>query len=103
MELIEQLGKLASQQSLSEGDRGVKECADLFVDLHRQAGFHEAQIIETSGVPGVWAYYDAGKDETLAIYAMFDHGPTPDPHGVQYGLPTGPCKGYQEVPQPKRK
>jgi len=69
------LSRVVAQVSFSDGNRGVRECAELLVDIHKEIGFQEANIYETSGPPNVWAYYDAGKSRTLAVYAMFDHGP----------------------------
>jgi len=72
---VDWLFRVVAQASFSDGNRGVRECAELLVDIHEEIGFHEASIYETSGPPNVWAYYDAGKPRTLAVYAMFDHGP----------------------------
>ena len=67
------LSKLLAQQSVSEGARGVAECASLLAGLLRECGFDEAEVTPTSGLPGVWGYFDAGKPHTLGVYAMFDH------------------------------
>jgi hypothetical protein len=38
-------------------------------------GFKEAELVPTGGHPGVWGYYDAGADKTLAVYMMYDVQP----------------------------
>ena len=38
-------------------------------------GFQEAALVPTSGHPGVWGYYDAGAERTLAVYMMYDVQP----------------------------
>jgi acetylornithine deacetylase/succinyl-diaminopimelate desuccinylase-like protein len=38
-------------------------------------GFEEAELVPTDGHPGVWGYYDAGADKTLAVYLMYDVQP----------------------------
>ena len=40
--------------------------------LALDAGFQQARIVETGGVPGVFATLDAGAKHTLAIYFMYD-------------------------------
>ena len=49
----------------------------------RALGFMEAELVPTSGHPGVWAYYDAGAEQTLAVYMMYDVQPAePDAWSV---------------------
>jgi acetylornithine deacetylase/succinyl-diaminopimelate desuccinylase-like protein len=40
--------------------------------LALDAGFQQARIVETGGVPGVFATLDAGAKATLAVYFMYD-------------------------------
>jgi acetylornithine deacetylase/succinyl-diaminopimelate desuccinylase-like protein len=40
--------------------------------LALDAGFQQAKVIPTDGVPGVFATLDAGAKDTLAIYFMYD-------------------------------
>ena len=49
-------------------DRGAEYMRKLLLD----AGFQQAKIIPTSGVPGVFATLDAGAPTTLGIYFMYD-------------------------------
>ncbi len=85
--LVGMLGDLVSQMSISEGRRGVKECARVLVDIHEKLGFTEAEVFDTGDWANVWAFLDEGKEHTLAVYAMFDHAPVPsgwrrDPYGA---------------------
>ena len=49
-----------------------KEGADYMRRLALDAGFQQAKVISTDGVPGVFATLDAGAPTTLAIYFMYD-------------------------------
>ena len=60
------------QPSVSVDGLGGTECAALLVDLLRDAGFPEAEVVRTPGIPGVWAAYDAGRPLTLVTYGMLD-------------------------------
>ncbi len=46
--------------------------AEYMKQLALDAGFQKARIIETGGVPGVFATLDAGAKNTLALYFMYD-------------------------------
>ena len=49
-----------------------KEGAEYMRQLALDAGFQQAKVIATDGVPGVFATLDAGAKDTLAIYFMYD-------------------------------
>ncbi len=49
-----------------------REGAEHMRKLALDAGFQQAKIIPTDGVPGVFATLDAGAKETLASYFMYD-------------------------------
>ena len=49
-----------------------KEGADYMRQLALDAGFQQAKVIPTKGVPGVFATLDAGAKDTLAVYFMYD-------------------------------
>jgi hypothetical protein len=49
-----------------------KEGAEYMRQLALDAGFQQAKIVPTDGVPGVFATLDAGAKDTLAIYFMYD-------------------------------
>jgi acetylornithine deacetylase/succinyl-diaminopimelate desuccinylase-like protein len=46
--------------------------AEYMRQLALDAGFQEARIVETGGVPSVFATLDAGAKHTLAVYFMYD-------------------------------
>ena len=52
--------------------RNVTEGAEYMRQLALDAGFQQAKIIPTDGVPGVFATLDAGAPTTLGIYFMYD-------------------------------
>ena len=52
--------------------RNVKEGAEYMRRLALDAGFQQAKVIPTDGVPGVFATLDAGAKTTLGIYFMYD-------------------------------
>ena len=52
--------------------RGTPEGAEYMRKLLLDAGFQQAKIIPTDGVPGVFATLDAGAPTTLGIYFMYD-------------------------------
>lgn len=49
-----------------------REGAEYMKKLVLDAGFQQARIINTDGVPGVFATLDAGAKQTLAVYFMYD-------------------------------
>ena len=50
----------------------VDKGAEYMAELARDAGFDHAEVVKTSGVPGVFATLDAGAPKTLALYFMYD-------------------------------
>ena len=52
--------------------RNTAEGAEYMRQLALDAGFQEAKVIPTDGVPGVFATLDAGAETTLGIYFMYD-------------------------------
>jgi acetylornithine deacetylase/succinyl-diaminopimelate desuccinylase-like protein len=63
------------QPSISAENTGVRQMAELLRDDLARIGFHETELVPTSGHPGVWGYYDAGAATTLAVYMMYDVQP----------------------------
>jgi acetylornithine deacetylase/succinyl-diaminopimelate desuccinylase-like protein len=49
-----------------------QEGAEYMRQLALDAGFQQAKVISTDGVPGVFATLDAGAPTTMAIYFMYD-------------------------------
>jgi len=52
--------------------RGTPEGADYMRKLALEAGFQQAKIIPTDGVPAVFATLDAGAKITVGVYFMYD-------------------------------
>jgi acetylornithine deacetylase/succinyl-diaminopimelate desuccinylase-like protein len=66
------------QPSISAENRGIREMAELLRSDLERMGFTDVELVPTSGHPGVWGYYDAGADRTLAVYMMYDVQPVED-------------------------
>lgn len=52
--------------------RNAAEGAEHMRRLALDAGFQRAEIVETSGIPGVFATLDAGAKDCLGVYFMYD-------------------------------
>ncbi len=63
------------QPSISAQNIGVLDMAEMLRGDLESMGFAEAEIVPTDGHPGVWGYYDAGAENTLIIYLMYDVQP----------------------------
>jgi acetylornithine deacetylase/succinyl-diaminopimelate desuccinylase-like protein len=74
-EHIGELQRWLRQPSISAQNLGVQEMAEMLRDDMVALGFQEAELIPTSGHPGVWGYFDAGADRTLMVYMMYDVQP----------------------------
>lgn len=72
---VGELQRWMRQQSGSAENLGVLEMAELVRQDFEDLGFQEAELVETDGHPGVWGYYDAGAETTLAVYMMYDVQP----------------------------
>lgn len=70
------------QPSISAQDVGIDKMATMVRDDLASMGFQEAELVPTDGHPGVWGYYDAGAEKTLAVYLMYDVQPV-DPDDWQ--------------------
>ena len=81
---VEQLRRWVRQPSVSAQNRGIQEMATLVRDDLRKLGFKEAELVPTSGHPGVWGFYDAGAPKTLVAYMMYDVQPV-EPEGWRVG------------------
>src|SRR5688500_9085134 len=71
----ENLRRWVRQPSISAQNNGIAEMADMVRKDLLALGFKEAELVPTSGHPGVWGYYDAGAEKTLAVYMMYDVQP----------------------------
>lgn len=72
---VENLRRWVRQPSISAQDNGIQQMAELVRDDLKALGFKEAELVPTGGHPGVWGYYDAGAEKTLAVYMMYDVQP----------------------------
>lgn len=70
-----QLQRWLRQRSISAQDDGVREMAQLLASDLRDLGFADVSLVETSGHPGVFGYYDAGAARSLVVYMMYDVQP----------------------------
>jgi acetylornithine deacetylase/succinyl-diaminopimelate desuccinylase-like protein len=69
------LQRWVKQRSISAQSDGIKDMAELLRSDLLQLGFKEAELVPTSGHPGVFGYYDAGAKKTLVVYMMYDVQP----------------------------
>ena len=69
---LDHIRRWLRQPSDSAQGTGIEEMATMVRDDFRQLGFKEAELVPTTGHPGVWGYYDAGAERTLAVYMMYD-------------------------------
>lgn len=74
-EHLEHLRRWVRQRSISAQSQGVQEMAALLRDDLKALGFREAEVVPTTGHPGVWGFYDAGAPKTLVVYMMYDVQP----------------------------
>jgi acetylornithine deacetylase/succinyl-diaminopimelate desuccinylase-like protein len=72
---LEHIRRWLRQPSISAQNVGIAEMAAMLRDDLRTIGFQEAELVPTSGHPGVWGFYDAGAPTTLAVYMMYDVQP----------------------------
>jgi acetylornithine deacetylase/succinyl-diaminopimelate desuccinylase-like protein len=63
------------QPSISAQNVGIQEMAELLRGDLEAIGFQETALVPTDGHPGVWGYYDAGAEQTLLVYMMYDVQP----------------------------
>src|SRR5260370_409482 len=81
------------QPSVSSWNMGINEMAHRMIDSFRAIGCKEAELVPTEGLPGIWAYHDAGAPKTLLIYIMYDTQPFElEASGAKWG------KGPQKQP-----
>ena len=72
---LEEIRRWLRQPSVSAQNQGIGEMAEMVRSDLKALGFQEAEIVPTSGHPGVWGYYDAGAEKTLLVYLMYDVQP----------------------------
>jgi len=69
---VERLRKWIALPTIANMGMNTPAGAEYMKQLALDAGFQQARIIETGGVPGVFATLDAGARDTLALYFMYD-------------------------------
>ena len=74
-EHLQNLKRWVRQPSVSAQNIGIQDMANLLASDLEDLGFEEVTLVPTEGHPGVWGYYDAGADKTLAVYMMYDVQP----------------------------
>lgn len=93
-EHLKNLQRWVRQRSISAQNDGVQAMAELLRDDLKALGFVEAELVKTSGHPGVWGYYDAGAKETLLVYMMYDVQPV-EPQGWRVNAFDGAIVDHQ--------
>ena len=71
-EALDRLRKWIALPTIANMGVNHREGAEYMRQLALDAGFQKARVVNTSGVPGVFATLDAGAPTTLAIYFMYD-------------------------------
>jgi len=69
---IERLRKWIALPTIANMGVNTPQGAEYMRQLALDAGFQQARVVETGGVPGVFATLDAGAKHTLTVYFMYD-------------------------------
>jgi len=92
---VERIQRAVRQPSVSVEGRGLRAIQELMREYLEELGCAEVELVETEGAPGVWAYYDAGAETTIANYGMLDTRPVADPDGWSYDPFGGEVAGHE--------
>src|SRR5262249_27631480 len=71
-EAVKRLQEWIALPSIAAENRNYPQGAEHMAKLARDAGFQRADVIATSGKPGVFATLDAGAPKTVGLYFMYD-------------------------------
>jgi acetylornithine deacetylase/succinyl-diaminopimelate desuccinylase-like protein len=63
------------QPSVSAQSLGIKETAQMVVEMLKEIGAKDAALVPTRGHPGVWGTIDSGAARTILNYGMYDVQP----------------------------
>jgi acetylornithine deacetylase/succinyl-diaminopimelate desuccinylase-like protein len=74
---LEELSRLCAQPSISAQGLGMRECAELVMEMLRERGF-KTELMPTKGFPVVYAELSGRSDRTLLLYNHYDVQP-PEP------------------------
>lgn len=70
---IRRLKQIVSIPSIAaDNPDGVRKCAELLLSWFKELGCAAAEIVETPGSPVVYGHYEAGAENTLLVYMMYD-------------------------------
>ncbi|MEO6582335.1 MAG: M20/M25/M40 family metallo-hydrolase [Sphingomicrobium sp.] len=69
---VERLRQWIALPTIANMNLNHREGAEYMKKLALDAGFQQARVVATDGVPGVFATLDAGAKHTLALYFMYD-------------------------------
>jgi acetylornithine deacetylase/succinyl-diaminopimelate desuccinylase-like protein len=69
---IKRLQEWIALPSIAAENRDMQKGAEYMAALAKDAGFQAAEIVQTSGHPGVFATLDAGAPKTIGLYFMYD-------------------------------
>ncbi len=76
---LNKLQELVQQPSISAENNGVRQCAALIKNYLTDLGCKNSRLVETSGFPVVYGFYDAGGSRTIVAYFMYDTQPVDEP------------------------
>ncbi|HET9335197.1 MAG TPA: M20/M25/M40 family metallo-hydrolase [Sphingomicrobium sp.] len=71
-ETVKALQEWIALPTIAAEKKNVPEGAAHMLKLAREAGFANARLVPTSGVPGVFGTIDVGAKRTLGVYFMYD-------------------------------
>ena len=71
-ETVKALQEWIALPTIAAEKKNVPEGAAHMLKLAREAGFANARLVPTSGVPGVFGTIDIGAKRTLGVYFMYD-------------------------------
>jgi acetylornithine deacetylase/succinyl-diaminopimelate desuccinylase-like protein len=74
-EHVGRIREFLEQPSISATGLGIRQAVELLARFHRELGCQEVEVLETDGLPGMWAYLDSGARNTLVTYCMYDTKP----------------------------
>ena len=69
---VERLRNWIKLPTIANMNINHREGAEYMRKLALDAGFQQARIVDSGGVPGVFATLDAGAKQTVAVYFMYD-------------------------------